>query len=367
MAFHVSKVRLNHFRNYAEATFHLHERLTVLVGPNAAGKTNVVEAIQLLTAAESFRNPLWEDLIMWEAVTARAALEAHDESRLLSIELDVVRGKGREYRVNGSVKHRLVDVRGIIPSVAFTPDDLRMVKGAAERRRAMIDAIGQQISPAYGTLRREYDRVVRQRNAALKERGEAAVVQALTTRLVDTGSRLIAHRMRLLGRLAHEALGIHEAMSGGQRLDIAYVPSWTHGNLAAGEEVEVSSVGEAMEARLSQRWEEERRRGVTLVGPHRDDISFQVDGHDARAFSSQGQQRSVALSVKLAEVHVVRELATSPPVLLLDDVMSELDESRRHELTRFVDGWVQTVVTTTDLQYFDPLLLENATVVEVGS
>jgi len=156
-------------------------------------------------------------------------------------------------------------------------------------------------------------------------------------------------------------------MSGGQRLGVDYVPSWTQGTLAAGEEIEARVVGEAMEATLTQRAEEERQRGVTLVGPHRDDISFEVDGHDARTFASQGQQRSVALSVKLAEVHVVRELATSPPVLLLDDVMSELDESRRHELTRFVGGWVQTVVTTTNLHYFDPSLLENATVVEVGS
>jgi len=367
VGFHVSRLALSGFRNYANADFKLSEKLTVLVGPNAAGKTNVIEAIQLLTAAESFRNPLWDDLVMWGRDVAQVSLEASDERRKLTVELDVRRGKGREFRVNGSVKRRLMDVRGIIPSVVFTPDDLGIVKGSAERRRTMVDAIGQQISPAYGALRREYERIVRQRNAGLKERAEPGVMDALTLRLAETGGKLAAHRIRLLSRVGDEARGIHEVMSGGEELGLEYVASWTTERDLTEIPMDAEDIEQAILDTLRRLTEEEKVRGITLAGPHRDDVAFSVGGHGARAFSSQGQQRSVALSVKMAEVHVVRDLASSPPILLLDDVMSELDEQRRHELTGFVGGLVQTVVTTTNLHYFEPSLLSSATVLEVAA
>jgi DNA replication and repair protein RecF len=354
VAFHVSEVTLKGFRNYGEAQFSLGEGLTVFVGPNAAGKTNAIEAIQLLTAAESFRRPQWAELVQWGRHTAAISIEAHDESRSLTVELDVDQEGGREYRVNGSVKRRLVDVRGIIPAVVFTPDDLGVVKGPAERRRAMIDAIGQQISPAYGTLKREYEKTLGQRNASLREAAEPRVTDVLTERLSSVGSRV------------EQARAIHGAMSGGQRLGVEYVASWAPDDRRLEVTSDAESIRASMESRLREKEELERARGVTLVGPHRDDIAFSVEGHDARAFASQGQQRSIALAVKLAEVSVVRDLASSPPILLLDDVMSELDEERRHELTGFVGGWVQTVVTTTNLHYFDPALLESAKLIEIA-
>ena len=365
MSFHLTRLFLKDFRNYAGAEFFLDEQITVLVGPNAAGKTNAIEAIQLVTSAESFRKPPWAELVRWGADSSRVLLEASGEERELELELQVESDGSRLFKVNGAKKRRLIDVRGIIPSVVFTPDDLRMVKGSAERRRDTIDSVGQQISPAYGALRREYGRILRQRNTLLKESGFPGIDE-WSERLVETGSRLAAHRMRLLARLAGEAKGIHAAMSSGQTLTIIYAGSWSETAEEPGVEQDVDLIGEAMTRRMSEVEGEERARGMTLVGPHRDDVLFSLDGHSARAFASQGQQRTIALAVKLAEVEVVRDLAASPPVLLLDDVMSELDEARRAELTKFVGGWAQTVVTTTNIHYFGEEVLGGAAVIEVG-
>lgn len=366
MTLKVNRVRLRDFRNYQVADIAVDDKLTVLVGQNATGKTNIIEAMQLLTAAESFRRPPWGELVRWGASEAKISLEASGGGRSLNIELAVSEASGRSYKVNGTPKRRMVDVRGIVPSIVFTPDDLTIVKGPAERRRAMLDSIGQQLSPAYGSLRRDYDKVVRQRNVLLKEAAGKRELEVWTERLTEVGARLTAHRVRLLSRITKEAEGVHFAVAGGQTLSVRYAPSWSDTPLEATQDTQPEDLIEQITAGVQEKANEEAARGVSLVGPHRDDVIFEIDGHDARAFASQGQQRSVALSLKLAEVNVVTALASSPPILLLDDVMSELDEGRRHELTRFVDGAAQTVVTTTNLHYFEPELLEGAAVIEVG-
>lgn len=295
----------------------------------------------------------------------RILLEGEGDGRDLTVELDVSEDGDRVFKVNGVSKRRLIDVRGIIPSVVFTPDDLRMVKGPAEKRRSAIDSVGQQISPAYGSLRREYERTLRQRNALLKE-SVGKGLEEWTEKVADTGARLTAHRIRLLARLATEASAIHGVMTDGQRLVVEYAGSWGEGPLPPDPLQESEPIREKLLAALSRVEAEERARGVTLVGPHRDDVVFSIEGHEARTLASQGQQRTIALSMKLAEVDAIKELASSPPVLLLDDVMSELDESRRSHLTRFVGEWAQTVITATGTHYFTDEILADATVIKVG-
>jgi DNA replication and repair protein RecF len=259
--------------------------------------------------------------------------------------------------VNGTKKRKLSEVAGILPSVVFTPDDLRMVKDSAERRRSAIDTVGDQLSPAYFVLRGEYERIVRQRNAHLRAGVcDQEVMNVLTEGLVERGETFSGHRKRLFSRIAPAAGRSYAVLAPGEILDVVYESSWV--KRGVGEE-DAGAFQEAL--RLSS--SEEKSRGSTLVGPHRDDIRFLVDGRDARSYASQGQQRTIALAWKLAEVSVIAEVSGSPPLLLLDDVMSELDEPRRRALASFVGQAAQTFVTTTNIGYFEDEMVSRATVV----
>ena len=359
----VERIRLADFRNYERAEFEIGPELTIAAGPNATGKTTIIEALELTTAGESFRQPSWRDVIRWGAAEAKVSMNAGGDNREYAIEMGVSGSGKRQYVVNGSKARRVSDMRGNVPAVVFTPDDLDVVKGPAEKRRASIDSLGDQLSATYETLRREYEQIVRQRNAALKE-AQHDVVAALTASLTETGAKYAAHRIRLLDRVATPACEIHDTVSGGDHLEIAYVSSWGEVPEAEGEDA-TASIAKLLGETLDRKAEDEVARGMTLAGHHRDDIAFLVGGRSARDFASQGQQRSIALAWKLAEVRAVEEIAGASPILLLDDVMSELDEARRAALTAFVGGRVQTVVTTTNMGYFDPEMLESASIIRL--
>lgn len=362
MGLTVTRLSLRDFRSYRKFEIEPDSKLTVLVGPNAAGKTNVVEALQLVTAGDSFRRPQWSELVRWGTHEANVVLEAEGDSRVLETALTVGETGRRVYRVNGKVRRRISEVAGIIPCVSFTPDDLRIVKDSADRRRAAIDGVGDQLSPAYLTVRMEYERIVRQRNALLKDiQRNQDVLDALTERLVLKGVAFMGHRHRLFDRVAAKMSEVYVTLVSGERLSAVYLPSWsrTDKEIGNGEPVEL------MRAALRKSEAEEKARGLTLVGPHRDEVVFSINGREARSFASQGQMRTIALAWKLAEVAVVTDIAGQAPVLLLDDVMSELDETRRHALTAFVGEAAQTLMTTTNLGYFDKELVSRARVVEV--
>lgn len=362
MGLRVVSLRLAGFRSYTETVFELGSDLTVLVGPNAAGKTNAVEAMQLVTAAASFRGPRWEELVRWGENRARVEMRAEGDRDLLETSLDVSSAGGHSFSVNGKTAKRRADIAGRLPSVVFTPEDLQLVKGPALRRRAAVDDLGEQLSATYGALRRDYVRVVRQRNRLLQDaRAGDAELTPWDEQLATLGGRLLAARVRLLRRLADRAVPAYADLAGGERLEISY-----DDRTGSAEDPTEESATEALREGIGRRSAEERARRVTLVGPHRDDVRFEVEGRDSRAFASQGQQRTIALALKLAEVDVVEEVAGRTPVLLLDDVMSELDEERRRALTDLVQRDVQTIVTTTNLGYFDPALLGRATVIRLG-
>ena len=361
----IEHLHLRDFRNYEHTELDPCETITILVGPNAAGKTNLVEAIQTLTTTESFRRPKWEELVRWGQPRAEAALRASGASSAADLRLAVDASGAREFYVNGARKRRAADVVGVVPSVVFTPDDLLMVKGSAERRRAAADSVAAQLWPAYKAARREYAKVLRQRNALLKEEVGGDQAEAWDQRLAELGAKVTAYRCRLLSSFEPELTAAHGRLADGERLRIEYEDRSGLGPGAWRSEPGVNDIEEAFRAELGRRRADERMRRVTLVGPHRDDIAFLIDDRDARAFGSQGQQRTVALAWKMSEIAVVRGTTARSPVLLLDDVMSELDEGRRARLLDTVVSDIQTIVTTTNIGYFDERTLADADVVRL--
>jgi DNA replication and repair protein RecF len=354
----VTRLTLKDFRSYESLELTPGEKITVIVGPNAVGKTNIIEALELLTAASSFRGPQWAECVRWGAPEASLELEAEGDNRKLDTRLRISSEGKRNYSVNGNPKRKIGEVTGALPCVVFTPDDLKMVKESAERRRSAIDSVGDQLSRGYLSLRGEYERTVRQRNAALKNpSADPGVLTALTQRLTDRGTAFLVHRRRLFGRLSANLAVAYSMLVQGESLEAVYEPSW----LRRGVADEATAFEDTIEIVAA----EERARGVTLVGPHRDDIRFLLNGRDARIYASQGQQRTISLAWKLAEVSVITDVGGQPPVLLLDDVMSELDESRRHALASFMGEVAQTFVTTTNIGYFETGMIRDAQVVSL--
>ena len=343
----LASLNLENYRNIAAASLVPGPELTVICGNNGQGKTNLLEAVWLLTGGKSFRGGKDGELIRRGA--EYAALEAatvEDSGKKNEIRLTVgAAGAGRPGRYavrNGAPPRRASSLAGSFPSVVFDPGHLSLVKGPPDGRRRFLDAALCQLYPGYLTLYRRYVRVLQQKNSLLRrspagqERPLAEkldLLEVLNVDLAACGEEIQARRRSYLDLLAPMASDNYRQLShGAEALAITYEAQFEPGGLAA---------------RLAARRDEELRAGQSLCGPHREDLAFALDGQPARSFASQGQQRSVVLSLKMAEADASARITGERPVLLLDDVLSELDEGRRaYLLTRMRER--QTFVTSCD-------------------
>lgn len=357
----VKTLELQDFRSFGEKVVGLAPATTILCGPNAAGKTNTVEALQLLTAGYSFRHPTPAQLVREGAQAARASARLEGDGRVVDLRCDVVSGRRQFFR-NGK-RIQASEVSGTLMSVLFTPDDLQLVKRSASFRRDELDDFGRQANRGFASVLATYTRSIEQRNRLLKEeRPDLDLLDAWDASVALGGATLLHGRLRLFERLRAKVCEVYGELAAGEGLECRYLCS-------LGEEALGLSKDELRELfceRLASARPDDLRRQQTTVGPHHDDVAFLIEGRDARAYGSQGQQRSVVLALKMAEVLLSAEVVGNQPLLLLDDVMSELDERRREAVTRFARRGVQTVITTTNLGYFSPELLDGAEVVGYG-
>lgn len=358
MGLRVERLSLVDWRSFSEHTLSLAPGMTVLVGPNAVGKTNTIEALQLLTAGWSFRRPRPRDLVRTGQETARAEARLTGDGRVLDVACTVVEGR-RSFVRNGK-RVQAHELPGALMSVLFTPDDLLLVKGSASARRDEVDAFARQANGGYAKVLAAYLRAVEQRNRLLKEDyPDPGLLDAWDASVALGGATVLDARLRLFARLRDRMEEAYREMAGGEELRCSYVSTLGEDVTALTRDELVARFGTALAARRN----EDLRRQQTTVGPHRDDLHFSIGGRDARTFASQGQQRSVALAWKIAEMAVAEEVVGDRPLLLLDDVMSELDGSRREALGTLVKRGTQVVVTTTNLGYFSEALLADATVI----
>ena len=357
----VKTLELQDFRSFGEKVVGLAPATTILCGPNAAGKTNTVEALQLLTAGYSFRHPTPAQQVREGAQTARASARLEGDGRVVDLRCDVVSGRRQFFR-NGK-RIQASEVSGTLMSVLFTPDDLQLVKRSASFRRDELDDFGRQANRGFASVLSTYTRSIEQRNLLLKEeRPDLDLLDAWDASVALGGATLLHGRLRLFERLRAKVCEVYGELAAGEGLECRYLCSL--GDEALG--LSKDDLRELFCERLASARPDDLRRQQTTVGPHRDDVAFLIEGRDARAYGSQGQQRSVVLALKMAEVLLSAEVVGNQPLLLLDDVMSELDERRRDAVTRFARRGVQTVITTTNLGYFSPELLDEAEVVGYG-
>lgn len=348
----VRELQVLNFRNLGLIRAEFAPGLNLVYGQNAQGKTNLLEALYLLVTGRSFRTSSERELIPWvrdayEATVIRARVEKRTgEERCLF----TFNQSEKHIFVNGEPIARLGELIGRINAVLFTPDDLQLVRGAPGSRRRFLDVELSQVSRSYLHHLQRYDLALRQRNSLLKQhqhrpnlKDELLVWDA---QLVEHGAELTMSRYTMLQELSRVAGEKYRKIAGTtETLSLQYRPSPAARDA---DDLVFPNARELLAAALRRATDEDIRRGATSVGPHRDDFDFLLSGHNARDFGSQGQQRSCVLSLKLAELHYMQQATREMPLLLLDDLMSELDESRRRSLLQSLDEGVQTFVTTTE-------------------
>lgn len=369
MSLHISELQLVDFRSYHR--FHLSDLsdLTIFVGPNAVGKSNLLEAIQLTTALTSFRSATTDQLIRWGAEQARVTTRLTGDNRNLDVSL-ILQPKSRRYRLNGK-PIRPADLQDTLPAVAFNPDDLMLVKGSPSARRRALDALGGQLSANYRSVKRDYDKILQQRNKLLKQDAPPLFVESLDEVFCKVAAQLSRYRLQMFQRLRPVFADRYRQIStAAEHAGLRYRLSWERsddaGLIADRDQLpEREELQHAIAQALRDAAEEERVRKRSLVGPHRDTLDFVLNDHDAGEYASQGQQRTLAIAFKLTELSLIENRRRQRPVLLLDDVMSEIDASRRSLLTGYLREASQTFITTTNLGYFTPEILSSAHIVQL--
>ena len=367
---HVISLKLDHFRNYKTLSIEPGEGLNIFVGLNAQGKSNLLESLYLLATSKSSRAGKDTELIQFGESQTRVTTDViREKNSDIEIELALSQTEKKTARING-VKHtRLADVIGQLNAVLFDSGDLEIIRGEPAIRRRFLDLEISQTSPRYVLALGAYRKTLEQRNRLLRDLRDGhapssarASLPAWNESLSQHGARLIERRRLFLERLAQLASETHGVLSDGRdSLQVTYNPSFPLGDLTNADAIQARFLEE-----LALVAGEEAARGTTVRGPQRDDIAFLVNGQDCRGFGSQGQQRTVALSLKLAERRLIEELVGEPPLLLLDDVLSDLDDGRRSLLFDLTaEAGSQTFLSCTNLRAFSPSVLERAAVYTV--
>lgn len=362
----LESIELAQYRNYDSLQLSFSDSVNVFLGENAQGKTNLLEAIYVLAIAKSPRTSHDKDLIQWDREYGKIKGRIAKHGQSIPLEL-TISSKGKKAKANHLEKRRLSDYVGLCNAVMFAPEDLNLVKGSPSVRRRFIDMEIGQIAPVYIHSLGEYQKVLQQRNALLRgssrhSGGSDTLLDILTEKLIALASEIISRRLVFVRKLNEWAAPIQQEISNGrEQLSIIYQSSVPDVLDNADSSKIVKAYQESYE-RLKQR---ELDRGTTLIGPHRDDLNFFVNDKDVQAFGSQGQQRTAALSVKLAEIELIKHEVGEYPILLLDDVLSELDDIRKTHLLGVFKQKVQTFVTTTSVDGLDQSLLDRATLFQI--
>ncbi|MEC1374506.1 DNA replication/repair protein RecF [Heyndrickxia oleronia] len=362
---HIEELELKNYRNYETLSISFENNVNVILGENAQGKTNVMESIYVLAMAKSHRTSNDKDLIRWDQEYAKIKGRIKKLNGSIPLEL-IISKKGKKAKFNHIEQQKLSQYVGNMNVVMFAPEDLHLVKGSPQVRRRFIDMEIGQVSPVYLHDISQYQKILQQRNHYLKQlqmqkQKDETMLDVLTEQFLQIAIKVIKKRFEFIRLLEEWARPIHTGISRGlETLEIQYKPS-----INVSEDLDSSNLLKEMEERISLNRKREIERGVTLIGPHRDELIFNVNNRDVQTFGSQGQQRTTALSLKLAEIELIHSEIGEYPILLLDDVLSELDDYRQSHLLNTIQGKVQTFVTTTSVDGIDHQTLKDASTFSV--
>ena len=376
---YLKSLHLRQFRNYHDQQVEFSAPKTILVGDNAQGKSNLLEAVELLATLRSHRALRDRDLVLDGEPLGQVQAVLERNSVPVDLTLTLRSNGRRTVNLNGEILRRQLDFLGVLNAVQFSSLDLELVRGSPGERRNWLDVLLTQLEPIYAYILQQYNTVLRQRNALLKqgdylatapigenadfpESHDLTQLAVWDAQLAAIGARVIRRRARVIERLAPLAQAWHQAISNqAEQLEIRYAPN------VAIETDDPSLIQQEFLEKIQRRAVAEQQQKTTLVGPHRDEIEFIINQTPARQYGSQGQQRTLVLALKLAELKLIEAVIGEPPLLLLDDVLAELDLTRQNKLLETIQDHFQTLITTTHLGSFDAQWLKSSQILTVQS
>lgn len=370
------ELRLREFRNYDLATVEFAPGLNLVLGRNGQGKTNLVEAVHVLCGLGSHRGATGEAMVRHGANEAIVSGSGTAGGRELRVDAEVRRSGGTRMLVNRVAMDRSAGAP--VVSVAFSPDDLVLVKGPPDERRRLLDQGAARLRALGGAERQEFERVLRQRTGLLKAAQSSpralATLDVWDESFAKAGAAVVRNRLRVLEQMVPEVRRRYGELAGptgsaagaSSAVELEYRASWVEAGVGTGGGNVEEEIQAAIARALTGARNRDLERGVSTVGPHRDDVEIRLGGADARLFASQGEQRSLALSLRMAERDLVALHRGEDPILLLDDIFSELDDRRREHLVAMVAGSGQTIATATSAEGW-PLAVERTLLVDAGT
>ncbi len=369
----LNHIELNNFRNYTELKLDFKSNKILLVGKNAQGKTNLLEAIYYLSSLNSIKAKNDSELIKWGSDFAVAKGKLNKGDVELDLEVQINPPKRKVLKVNGIKKSKTAEFISNICAVSFSSSDLLLLRGSPEDRRSWLDLAIGQIYPAYFDRLSKYNKIRTQKNNYLKElkgifSSGTELLDVWNEQLAVSGSNIIYIRLNFLKEIQKIAAEKHAQISNLEDLTISYNSSIlgdiTHSDFSNYTSDQIAS---SFLAKLSEKKAEEIIRGQSVVGPHRDDLSFFINKIESKKFASQGQQRTIVLALKLAELEIINDKLDEKAILLLDDVLAELDNTRQNFLLNAIGEETQTIITSVDTLHFDEEYLKDVEIFKISA
>ncbi len=369
----LKKLKLTDFRNYSEFEEDFKELKIIIIGQNAQGKSNILEAINLLATSKSERAERDSDLIHWgkDFALIFADIERKDGSSKIALQINS--SGRRKLKINDVAKKApQADLLGNFFAVMFSCDDLYLIKGSPSIRRSWLDSVLFQLDSKYHRSLHDYQKSISQKNALLKSGRENPIArkelkiqtEIWNEQIINSGTEIIYTRLEFLKEISPYSSELLKNISmRTEDLGLKYLCTINKNEMEIPNEK--TNIKSLFKASLENSFEEECARGQSVIGPHRDDLQFQLNGREARSFASQGQQRSIILSLKLGEVQVIEKRKNEMPVLLLDDVFAELDEKRQDFLLHNLPENIQIFLTTTHISDVQKEFIKGAHIIEI--
>jgi DNA replication and repair protein RecF len=354
---HIKHISLKDFRNYEHEEIELNKGVNIFYGQNAQGKTNIIESIYLLSTGKSHRSQKDNELIKWNKEDSKIKISYEKEKQDNTLEMYLKKNQRKSMKHNGVKLSKTGELLGNLITVIFSPDHMKIIKeGPAERRR-FVDIILSQVKPGYFYNLSQYVKLVMQRNNLLMQaKSDSKIIDTIEIwdqQLIEYGTKVIKERIEFLKLIENYANEVHKSITNNKEdLKLIYKSSIEY------KDKSEKQIKETFQSELEKFRAIDIKRGVTHKGPHRDDILFFINDMEVKTYGSQGQQRTTLLSLKISELQFMNYETDSYPILLLDDVFSELDTERQKFLMKFIKD-IQTFITCTDVEYFKNLNLEN--------
>ncbi len=365
----IERIKLKNYRNYSELDVQLHENINIFIGDNGKGKTNILESIYVLSLTKTNRAGIEDNLIKFDEEIAKIEGIIKREDLIKKMEVQISKNK-KQLFINNKEIRRVKDYISNFCVISFSPDDLDIIKGSPNTRRNMINIDISQLQNNYISYLNEYNQVVKIRNEYLKKmningNSDERYLAVINEKLIEKAIKVYEKRINYFKNINKVLPDIFYKLSNLKNLKINYINNI--GIDDYNDDDILDNIKKKYENKLKKNFKVELMQGMTLYGPHRDDFNFNLSGMDMKNFSSQGQQRMAIIALKLAEIYVFKETIGDYPVLLLDDIFSEIDSRKRNKIIKYLLSDIQCIITTTDINDISNKLLEKAVVYKVNN